>query len=145
MRALRNTPRRWMVVLVAVVLVTLLATSAFAGGPAGWRGDPRADLFVDVPLDYDTRVIFPFGGSHHAVPGVVTINRAPYYCRPHKLSFEARAAFVGEHRRVGLEVTFAECGEAQAIGGERGDFDHHGIKSRGPRAPAWTRSGFAPR
>lgn len=81
------------------VLLTMVATSAFAGGPAGWRGDPRADLFVDVPLDYDTRVIFPFGGSHHAVPGVATINQAPYYCRPHKLSFEERAAFV-EHLRV---------------------------------------------
>lgn len=83
----------------AFVLVTLLAASAFAEPPRGSRGDPRTDLFVEVPLDYDTRVVFPFGGSHHAVPGVVTINRAPYYCRPHKQSFRERAAFV-EHLSV---------------------------------------------
>ncbi len=64
------------------------------------RGDPRTDLFVDVPLDYDTSVVFPFGGSHHAVPGVVTINRpAPYFCRPHERGFRTRAAFV-EHLAV---------------------------------------------
>lgn len=64
------------------------------------HGDVATDLFVEVPLDYDTGVVFPFGGSHHAVPGVVTINKkAPYFCRPHNLGFRARAAFV-EHLSV---------------------------------------------
>jgi hypothetical protein len=63
------------------------------------HGGADTGLFIDVPLDYDTRVVFPFGGSHHAVPGVVAINKAPYYCRPHDLAFKARGAFV-EHLGV---------------------------------------------
>jgi hypothetical protein len=82
-----------------LLLLTLLATSALAEGPRGWHGDPRTELFVEVPANHDTRVVFPFGGSHHAVPGVVSINQAPYYCRPHKQSFRERAAFV-EHLSV---------------------------------------------
>ncbi|MCC6767170.1 MAG: hypothetical protein IT293_21175 [Deltaproteobacteria bacterium] len=85
----------------AMVLLGILvgAMTAHADGPRGWRGGPRADLFIDVPLEYDTGVTFPFGGAHHAVPGVVSINKAPYYCAPHAQSFRARAAFV-EHLSV---------------------------------------------
>ena len=85
--------------LAALVLVTSLVSVAHADGPHGRGGDPRTDLFVAVPLEHDTRVVFPFGGSHHAVPGVVTINQAPYYCRAHDRSFRARATFV-EHLAV---------------------------------------------
>ncbi len=71
-----------------------------AGEPRQFRGDPRADLFINAPLEYDTSVVFPFGGSHHAVPGVVSINqKAPYFCRVHSLGFPARAPFV-EHLGV---------------------------------------------
>ena len=92
---------------LAVVLVT--ATMVRADEP-GWRrhGHVETDLFVEVPLQYDTRVVFPFGGSHHAVPGVVTINKkAPYYCRPHKLSFQSRTTFV-EHLSVKHGLTDQE-------------------------------------
>jgi hypothetical protein len=41
------------------------------------------------------------------VPGVATINRAPYFCRPHKLSFEERAAFI-EHLSVKHGLTDRE-------------------------------------
>ena len=37
---------------------------------------------------------FPFGGSHHQVPGVVAVNHAPYYCVPHQRAFRERADFV---------------------------------------------------
>jgi hypothetical protein len=88
--------------VLGALSIVLTAALPVAAGDAwiGRRGDPRADLFVEVPLDYDTSVRFPFGGSHHAVPGVVTINDpAPYYCGPHARSFRTRAAFV-EHLAV---------------------------------------------
>ncbi len=91
-----------------MLLVGVLATPAVADDrPRRYHGDPRTDLFIDVPLDYDTSVTFPFGGSHHAVPGVVTINKAPYFCRPHKRSFRERAAFV-EHLSVKHGLTDRE-------------------------------------
>ncbi|MEO6026080.1 MAG: hypothetical protein ABIR79_04355 [Candidatus Binatia bacterium] len=85
-----------------LVLALMVAVPALGGDVRmGHRGDPRTDLFVDVPVDnYDTSVVFPFGGSHHAVPGVVTINQpAPYFCRPHEQGFRTRAVFV-EHLAV---------------------------------------------
>jgi hypothetical protein len=94
-------------VLAMIVTIALAASASAGDGPRGFHGGPRTELFVDVPLDYDTSVKFPFGGSHHAVPGVVTINQAPYYCRPHKLSFEERAAFV-EHLSVKHGLTDRE-------------------------------------
>jgi hypothetical protein len=55
----------------------------------------RPDLFIEVPLDqYTPDVVFPFGGSHHQVPGVVAVNHAPYYCVPHQRAFRERADFV---------------------------------------------------
>lgn len=87
---------------LGIVVLALMVAAPAVGGDVrmGRRGDPRTDLFVDVPLDYDTSVVFPFGGSHHAVPGVVTINQAtPYFCRPHEQGFRTRAAFV-EHLAV---------------------------------------------
>jgi hypothetical protein len=65
----------------------------------------RTDLFVEVPLDdHSTDVVFPFGGSHHQVPGVVAVNRTPYYCARHARGFHERAAFVGHLRtRHGLD------------------------------------------
>lgn len=92
-----------------LIALVLIATVVDAG--AGWfrrdRGDTRTDLFVAVPLDYDTRVVFPFGGAHHAVPGVATINADPYFCRPHNLSFADRARFV-EHLSVKHGLTDGE-------------------------------------
>lgn len=88
--------------LAAVAVTTMLAAvdlDAQTVQPHAARHAVHTDLFVDVPLDYDTSVVFPFGGSHHAVPGVATINQAPYYCLPHQLAFEDRAAFV-EHLSV---------------------------------------------
>jgi hypothetical protein len=94
--------------VLTMAVMAALATSALAGdGPRRFHGDPRTDLFVDVPLDYDTSVKFPFGGSHHAVPGVVTINQAPYFCRPHKLSFQERSTFI-EHLSVKHGLTDRE-------------------------------------
>lgn len=94
--------------LLAVLLVLLLAPQAVADDRArSYRGDPRTDLFIQAPLDYDTSVKFPFGGSHHAVPGVVTINKAPYFCRAHARSFRARGAFV-EHLSVKHGLTDRE-------------------------------------
>jgi hypothetical protein len=96
-------------IALAVVVLLVTAAAAWADEP-GWRRHGRAetDLFVEVPLQYDTRVVFPFGGSHHAVPGVVTINKkAPYYCRPHKLSFHSRPSFV-EHLSVKHGLTDQE-------------------------------------
>jgi hypothetical protein len=96
-------------VMRAIVLcvVAMIAATAHAGGPLDGRAYRRADLFVEVPLDHETGVAFPFGGSHHAVPGVVSINRAPYYCRVHARSFRDRAAFV-EHLSVKHGLTDAE-------------------------------------
>jgi hypothetical protein len=86
-------------VLIAMTLLALAGTSA-AGEPRGFRADPRTDLFIDVPIEHDTSVVFPFGGSHHAVPGVVSINqKAPYFCRVHALGFPERAPFL-EHLSV---------------------------------------------
>jgi len=60
----------------------------------------RTDLFIEVPLDgASPGVVFPFGGSHHQVPGVVTIDRAPYVCEVHRRAFHDRAAFVAHLRR----------------------------------------------
>jgi hypothetical protein len=86
---------------------TLVALAIMAVGVAAEAGDGRragrgadTDLFVAVPLETDTGVVFPFGGSHHAVPGVVTINqKAPYFCRAHARGFRDRPAFV-EHLGV---------------------------------------------
>ncbi len=94
--------------LLAVLLGLAVATTVAAGDQHGHRhGGVATDLFVDVRLDYDTSVVFPFGGSHHAVPGVATINQAPYYCRPHDMSFQDRAAFV-EHLSVKHGLTDRE-------------------------------------
>jgi hypothetical protein len=95
-------------IVLTMVLVMVLAVSAGADdGRRRHPGEASTDLFIEVPLDHDTGVVFPFGGSHHAVPGVVTINRAPYFCRPHNLSFRDRAPFV-EHLRVKHGLTDRE-------------------------------------
>jgi hypothetical protein len=87
-------------ILWIVTAVLAMAATVEAGDGRRFHGDPRTDLFIDVPLEYDTSVIFPFGGSHHAVPGVVSINqKAPYFCRAHDLGFRARGAFI-EHLSV---------------------------------------------
>ena len=91
-----------------MALVSIAAT-VDAGEPHRGRGrHAYGGLFLDVPLDYDTSVVFPFGGSHHAVPGVVGINQnAPYFCRVHDLGFRARAPFV-EHLSVKHGLTDRE-------------------------------------
>jgi hypothetical protein len=83
---------------LAFLLVVLLSAPAWAGERR--HRHTETDLLIQVPLDHDTGVVFPFGGSHHAVPGVVTINQpAPYFCRPHRLGFRDRPSFV-EHLGV---------------------------------------------
>ncbi len=91
-------------VRLAIVTILLLVVTAAradqmqAGGRRGQRVE--TDLFVAVPLAHDTRVVFPFGGSHHAVPGLVTINKkAPYFCVAHRRGFGDRVSFV-EHLGV---------------------------------------------
>jgi hypothetical protein len=90
-------------VLTAAVALMLVATAIAEAGDVAIRRrhhghDARPDLYLDMPLDYSTDVIFPFGGSHHAVPGVVSVNRAPYRCLPHERVFKARAHFVAHLR-----------------------------------------------
>jgi len=97
-------------VLVALLLVVAGVGSVAAQAPqplpappsapvspahAG-RGGPHPDVYVDVPLDHDSGVVFPFGGAHHAVPGVVGIDTDPYVCPVHHLTFRERAKFI-EH------------------------------------------------
>lgn len=81
------------------MLLLCAAAPVLAGGGRG-RG-VEADLFVDVPLEAPSPgVVFPFGGSHHAVPGVVAVNRAPYVCTPHRRTFRQRGDFVAHLRRA---------------------------------------------
>lgn len=91
-----------MKVSVACLALAVPLSSARAQSIApGGRGHvgARPDVFVDVPLDQPTPgVVFPFGGSHHQVPGVVAVNRAPYYCVPHKRAFRERMDFVAHMR-----------------------------------------------
>jgi hypothetical protein len=90
--------------IVATVLFGLLLASV-PPAPAGevavrrHRQHVRPELYLDLPLDYDTAVIFPFGGSHHAVPGVVSIDRQPYRCLAHERAFRERIHFVVHLRR----------------------------------------------
>lgn len=95
-------------VLVVMAVVAMVATADAGEHRRGHGRHPYGALFLDVPLEHDTSVVFPFGGSHHAVPGVVTINqKAPYFCRAHALGFPARAPFV-EHLSVKHGLTDRE-------------------------------------
>ena len=110
--------------IVAIVLAFALPAHAqeSQGTPRAPRGG--AELFIEIPLkDYSTGVVFPFGGSHHTVPGVVTVNAAPYYCAPHRRSFADRAAFVAHLRKAhGLDerdiprTVLVEHGQVRYIG-----------------------------
>ena len=93
--------------LTVVVLLMMAGHAAADDMRPRHRGNGQPEVFVDVPLQYDTSVVFPFGGSHHAVPGVATINTAPYFCRVHKLAFRERAAFI-EHLGVKHGLTDRE-------------------------------------
>lgn len=101
---------------IAVGMVALslaLAAAAFAVECSGHR----AELFVEVPLVAPTPgVTFPFGGSHHQVPGVVAVNRAPYYCDAHAHAFRDRAAFVA-HLRKRHGLRDAEIPQAVVVEG----------------------------
>lgn len=61
------------------------AAAAEAGGPPGggnpWDRGFDNGLFLDMPLNYDTSVVYPFGGEHRTTPGTVTITR-PSDCPP---------------------------------------------------------------
>jgi hypothetical protein len=87
---------------LALVLVLAAATFADAGDVGG--GVARPDLFVAVPLESDSgKVVFPFGGSHHTLPGVVAVNRPPFVCVSHATAFRDRSDFVTHLRtRHGL-------------------------------------------
>jgi len=91
--------------LVLVLVALTLPAEAGEGAPGRSQGNVRTDLFIEVPLDhYPTGVVFPFGGTHHVVPGVVAVNHAPYYCVPHARAFRERMKFVAHLRtRHGLE------------------------------------------
>jgi hypothetical protein len=105
---------------LAVLLVLAATTVAAAADPRverRGRAGLRTDLFIEVPLDgYSTDVIFPFGGSHHTVPGVVAVNRAPYYCAPHARAFRERAKFV-THLRTKHDLADVEIPEAVLVDG----------------------------
>ncbi len=83
--------------LVALVLSSHLAAAGEVAVHDG-RHRARTEAFVGLPLEYSTDVVFPFGGTHHAVPGVVSINRAPYRCLAHERSFRERTHFVAHLR-----------------------------------------------
>jgi hypothetical protein len=116
------------------VLLALLACAdavfAQSRGPQIRRGHAPGvgpgfdtDLFLDVPLDYDTSVVYPFGGSHRNTPGTVTINRPAFYCVPHEQGFADRGDFVAHLRAAhGLgdedipDATLVQKGQLRYIG-----------------------------
>jgi len=115
-------------VLSAIALAVLIAAPVSAEersrpAAAARRRKVETNLFIEVPLDYDTSVKFPFGGSHQTVPGTVAVNRAPYYCQRHDKAFAERPGFVA-HLRVehGLEdrdipaAVLVEGGQVRYIG-----------------------------
>ena len=114
---------RWIVALVVALAFAVRAHAHELHDTPRAPGD-RADLFSEIPLDrYSTDVVFPFGGSHHAVPGVVAVNAAPYYCAPHRRSFGSRAGFVAHLRTThGLDerdiphAVLVEHGQVRYIG-----------------------------
>ena len=105
-------------VVVGAVDGRVRAQPAPAAPDAVRRGHGgNTDLFVEVPLDAPSPgVVFPFGGSHHQVPGVVAVNRAPYYCVPHARGFRERAAFV-EHLRTRHHLQDADIPQAVLVAG----------------------------
>ncbi len=94
--------------------VLIACAVMIAGVPPAARGEPNApvggrsfhggaplrpEVFLDAPLDQPSPgVVFPFGGSHHQLPGVVAVDRAPYYCVPHQRAFRERMDFVAHLR-----------------------------------------------
>jgi hypothetical protein len=95
----------WIALLLVVLALPAEAGDAHVLPLQQRRANVRTDLFIELPLErYSTGVVFPFGGTHHAVPGVVAVNHAPYYCAPHARAFRDRAKFVAHLRtRHGLE------------------------------------------
>ena len=129
--------------MIALVAVVVTAAAAQAHDRSGAADDVRAErcassraresdarhlrsprdhhgagheLFIEVPLDYSTGVVFPFGGSHHTVPGVVAVNRAPHLCVVHARAFRDRAGFVG-HLRMRHGLVDAEMPGAVLVDG----------------------------
>ncbi len=114
-------------VLVAIVLAVVgraQENPPVRGEVPHGRAQGHPDLFIEVPLDrYSSEVVFPFGGSHHRVPGVVAVNRAPYFCEPHRHAFRDRADFVA-HLRLRHGIPDAEI--PQAVLAERGQVRYIG-------------------
>lgn len=81
---------------VIALLVPLTAASAEES-----RRRPRTDLDVVVPVDPRPHedVYWFSGRHHHAVPGTVTINKAPYVCDADKLGFDDEESFVAHVRK----------------------------------------------
>jgi hypothetical protein len=103
-------------VRLAVVLVLVLATAVPARA-GDVRHLARPDLFITVPLEPPpSTVVFPFGGSHHTVPGVVAVNRAPYVCVAHARTFRERADFV-THLRIRHGLSDDEIPRSVLVGG----------------------------
>jgi hypothetical protein len=109
-----------MAVRLLAVLVLLACAAPAAADPVppqvrrGLAVGEGPQLFLDVPLDYDTSVVYPFGGSHRNTPGTVTINRPAYWCAPDRLGFGDRAAFVA-HLRVRHGVADEELPHATLV------------------------------
>jgi len=83
-----------------VLIAALVAPPSAAAWPDGGSRDPRPEVWVGVPAVAPTPgVTFPFGGAHHEVPGVVAVNRPPYYCEVHAHAFRERSAFLAHLRR----------------------------------------------
>jgi len=119
-----NTAAMHRLGIVAIVLAFALCADAHEPRATARAPSDAANLFVEIPLDrYSTGVVFPFGGSHHAVPGVVAVNAAPYYCAPHRRTFASRAGFVAHLRSThGLDerdiprTVLVEHGQVRYIG-----------------------------
>ena len=97
---------RWLVGMITLAAIGVSSMPALAGDVAVRRRRAvRTDVWVNMdPKDYSTDVEFPFGGSHHAVPGVVSINGKPYRCVVHEQRFKERSHFVA-HLRTGHGLT----------------------------------------
>jgi len=64
------------------------------------RGRPDVDVFVPVDPYEHERLHYFDGRDHHAVPGTVTINGAPYICDRDGARFTDRDAFLFHLRRA---------------------------------------------
>jgi hypothetical protein len=98
----------------------LLAIGASAGAQSR---EPRSDVDVIVPVPpVEHERLYWFGRrDHHAVPGTVTIDRAPYACDVDRTSFADRDAFVA-HLRSAHGVVASDVASLVVVHGGRVHF-----------------------